>query len=165
LEDDNCKDDGSLVLQDITQSIEYYYDGKDDDLGEVGIYCGQLCLLDPNVLDNTPNQIIGKEICPNGETVQQYTKSCAPDGANGSGNFANCPYDEETNTISYECKMPFCNFGVNGPFCSTVFPSMTDPTVLNQSSKKLPKKQDAKKARKIIQKRLPRRAWAKTYRK
>jgi hypothetical protein len=44
--------------------------------------------------------------------------------------------------------MPFCNFGVNGPFRSTVFPSMTDPTVLNQSSKKLPKKQDAKKGKK-----------------
>jgi hypothetical protein len=162
--DNDCEDDASLLQNDQVQSIEYCYDGKDNDLDVVGINCGQLCSLNPNVLDNAPDQILGKEICPNGEMVQRYSKSCAPDGANGSGSFDSCRRSEAGDFV-LECEMPFCNYGVDGPFRSIVFPFIVleeptvlddlitgnqDPTVLNQPSKKPTKKEEAKKGMKKV---------------
>jgi hypothetical protein len=138
-DDDNCENnDGMslLVNGETIESIEYCYDGRDNNLQDVAINCGQLCALDPNVLDTSPDQIIGNERCPNGEMVQRYTKSCAPDGANGFGDFENCPQEESGLSFNSYCEMPFCDYGVTGPFHSTVFVSSTttvldDPIVLD----------------------------------
>jgi hypothetical protein len=130
--------------KDQIQSIEYCSDPWDNDLSGVGIDCGQLCSLDPIVLDTVPDQIIGTELCPDGQAVQRYTKFCAPDGANGSGNFNDCLYapQEEENeenifgpppSVVAGCEMPFCDFGNNDrPFRLTLFP---DPiTTSNQDT-------------------------------
>jgi hypothetical protein len=97
-----------------------------------------------------PDQMIGKEICPNGELVQRYTKFCAPDddnddddgaNTNGIGTFDQCPPGVE------ECEMPFCDFGADRPFWSTVFSdpntfhgdtTITTTTTLGETNMSLP---------------------------
>jgi hypothetical protein len=121
--DKDCNNDASLVVNDQIQSIEYCFDESDNDLMDIGIDCGQLCSLNPTALDTNapPDQIIGNEICPNGERVQRYTKFCSPDGADGIGNFDACP----TGGGKEDCEMPFCDFGADRPFRSTRFPHPT----------------------------------------
>jgi hypothetical protein len=138
------------------QSLAYCEDRKDNNLHNLDslvIDCNGLCSLDPNILDNNPDSIIGTEICPNGETVTSYTKFCAPEGENGVPEYPNgferCddpdfPYDDSRCVLpscdmefgtclrfggfcERVCALPFCSFGEDRTFHLTLY---TAPTTL-----------------------------------
>jgi hypothetical protein len=104
----------TLIYCDDEQDNPFVANNVDSLPGEVSCSGTRFCSLDRI---SVPEDIIGRAMCPNGETVTRYIQYCTPEGPTGT-------YSGTCDTelpVGDECELGFCDFGENAPFPRTEY--------------------------------------------